>query len=73
MTDYYAMSIRQLIDAIQSKDREIQRLKAKEETLASMSEHIKIIGRQNTRMKKDIERYRRILDRRPTKEDKIDV
>lgn len=71
MTDYYSMSIRQLIEAVQSKDREILRLKAKEETLASMAEHIKIIGRQNTRMKKDIERYRRILDRRPAKEETV--
>ena len=41
-------------------------------TMNTMSENIKILGRQNKKLKRDNERYRKLLDRKPNKENLSD-
>ena len=41
-------------------------------TMNTISEHIKILGRQNKKLKRDNERYRKLLDRNPNKENLSD-
>lgn len=41
-------------------------------TMNTISEHIKILGRQNKKLKRDNERYRKLLDRNPNRENLSD-
>ena len=66
--DYYNMSIKQLISEIKRKDAEIANMKGKLKGNEEQKRNIEILGRQNKRLKKDNERYRKILDQNPNKE-----
>ena len=66
--DYYNMSIKQLISEIKRKDAEIVNMKVKLKGHEEQKRNIEILGRQNKRLKKDNERYRKILDQNPNRE-----
>ena len=66
--DYYNMSIKQLISEINRKDAEITNMKSKLKGYEEQKRNIEILGRQNKRLKKDNERYRKILDQNPNRE-----
>lgn len=52
------MSPNDYIDKIDKKDEEIRRLK---KLISEMNENIKVIGRQNTRLKRKCDRYEKRL------------
>lgn len=52
------MSPNDYIKAIEKKDTEIQRLK---KIVEELTENIRIVGKQNTRLKKKCERYEKQL------------
>lgn len=56
--DVMSMSPNDYIKTIQEKDREIYRLK---KIVEEVTENIKIVGRQNTRLKKKCDRYEKKL------------
>lgn len=66
--DYYNMSIKQLISEIKRKDAEIANMKGKLKGYEEQKRNIEILGRQNKRLKKDNERYRKILCQNPNRE-----
>ena len=66
--DYYNMSIKQLISEIKRKDAEIANMKGKLKVHEELKRNIEILGRQNKRLKKNNERYRKILDQNPNRE-----
>lgn len=61
------MTIRQLISECEKMQKQIKNWESKMSAMNSMSENIKILGRQNKKLKRDNERYRRLLDRNPNK------
>ncbi len=52
------MSPNDYIKAIEKKDTEIQRL---QKIVAEVTENIRVVGKQNTRLKKKCERYEKRL------------
>ena len=52
------MSPNDYIKAIEKKDAEIQRL---QKIVAEVTENIRVVGKQNTRLKKKCERYEKRL------------
>lgn len=56
--DVMSMSPNDYIKTIEEKDREIHRLK---KIVEEVTENIKIVGRQNTRLKKKCDRYEKKL------------
>lgn len=61
------MTIRQLISECEEMQKQLNNWENKMSAMNSMSENIKILGRQNKKLKRDNERYRRLLDRNPNK------
>lgn len=59
------MTIRQLISECEKMQKQLKNWESKMSAMNSMSENIKILGRQNKKLKRDNERYRRLLDRNP--------
>lgn len=53
-TDIMNMSPNDYIKIIEKKDTEIQKLK---KIIEDTTENMKLVGRQNTRLKKELERY----------------
>ena len=66
--DYYNMSINQLISEIKRKDAEIANMKCKLKCYEEQKRNIEILGRQNKQLKKNNERYRKILCQNPNRE-----
>lgn len=58
VVDAMSMSPNDYIKTIEEKDREIQRLK---KIVEEVTENIKVVGRQNTRLKKKCNRYEKQL------------
>lgn len=56
--DVMSMSPNDYIKTIKEKDKEIQRLK---KIVEEVTENIKIVGKQNTRLKKKCDRYEKKL------------
>lgn len=56
--DVMSMSPNDYIKTIAEKDKEIQRLK---KIVEEVTENIKIVGRQNTRLKRKCDRYEKRL------------
>ena len=56
--DVMAMSPNDYIKTIKEKDKEIQRLK---KIVEEVTENIKVVGKQNTRLKRKCERYEKKL------------
>ena len=65
--DYYNMSINQLVAECERLRKELIIAKSKISVIEKMAENIKILGRQNKRLKKDNERYKGLLNRNPDK------
>lgn len=65
-TDVMNMSPNDYVRVIEKKDAEIQRLK---KIVEEVTENIKIIGKQNTKLKKKCERYERKLSKLYLNED----
>lgn len=61
------MTIRQLISECEKMQKQLKNWANKMSAMNDMSENIKILGRQNKKLKRDNERYRRLLDRNPNK------
>ena len=62
------MTIRQLISECEKMQKYLKNWESKMSAIINdMSENIKILGRQNKKLKRDNERYRRLLDRNPNK------
>ena len=59
MNNYMNMSPNDFIKLLEKKDTEINRLK---KIVAKTNENIKIVGRQNTRLKKKCDRYQQKFD-----------
>ena len=61
------MTIRQLISECEKMQKQLKAFENRISTMNTMSENIKILGRQNKKLKRDNERYRKLLDRNPNK------
>ena len=59
------MTIRQLISECEKMQKQLKAFENRISTMNAMSENIKILGRQNKKLKRDNERYRKLLDRNP--------
>lgn len=57
-TDVMNMSPNDYVRMIEKKDAEIQKLK---KIVEEVTENIKVVGRQNTRLKRKCDRYKKIL------------
>ena len=66
------MTIRQLIPECEKMQKQLKAFENRISTMHTISEHIKILGRQNKKLKRDNERYRKLLDRNPNKENLSD-
>ena len=66
------MTIRQLISECEKMQKQLKSFENRISTLNTMSENIKILGRQNKKLKRDNKRYRKLLDRNPNKENLSD-
>ena len=66
------MTIRQLISECEKMQKQLKAFENRISTMNTISEHIKILGRQNKKLKRDNERYRELLDRNPNKENLSD-
>lgn len=66
------MTIRQLISECDKIQNQLKSFENRISTLNTMSENIKILGRQNKKLKRDNERYRKLLDRNPNRENHSD-
>ena len=66
------MTIRQLISECEKMQKQLKAFENRISTMNTMSENIKILGRQNKKLKRDNERYRKSLDRNPHKENLSD-
>lgn len=66
------MTIRQLISECEKMQKQLKAFENRISTMNTMSENIKILGRQNKKLKRDNERYRKLLDRNPNKENLSD-
>ena len=66
------MTIRQLISECEKMQKQLKAFENKISTMNTISEHIKILGRQNKKLKRDNERYIKLLDRNPNKENLSD-
>lgn len=66
--NYLSMSLCELLAEIGKKEKEVEALKKQLKSFEDVKRNLEIVGRQNRRLKKDNERYRRILDKKP-KED----
>lgn len=60
MRNYMNMSPSDYIKIIEKKDAEIRRLK---KVVEEVTENIKIVGTQNTKLKKKCDRYKKIMNR----------
>ena len=63
--DYYNMSVNQLVAECKRLRKELDITKTKVSVIEKLTENIRILGRQNKKLKRDNERYRRILDKNP--------
>lgn len=59
------MTIKQLITECEKMQKQLRMFESKMSVMSSMAENIRILGRQNKKLKKDNERYRELLDRNP--------
>ena len=66
------MTIRQLISECEKMQKQLKTFENRISTMNTMSENIKILGMQNKKLKRDNERYRKLLDRNPNKENLSD-
>ena len=66
------MTIRQLISECEKMQKQLKAFENRISTMNTMSENIKILGRQNKKLKRDYERNRKLLDRNPNKENLSD-
>ena len=66
------MTIRQLISECEKMQKQLKVFENRISTMNTISEHIKILGRQNKKLKRDNERYRKLLDRNPNRENLSD-
>ena len=66
------MTIRQLISECEKMQKQLKAFENRISTMNTISEHIKILGRQNKKLKRDNKRYRKLLDRNPNKENLSD-
>ena len=66
------MTIRQLISECEKMQKQLKAFENRISTMNTMSENIKILGMQNKKLKRDNERYRKLLDRNPNKENLSD-
>ena len=66
------MTIRQLISECEKMQKQLKAFENRISTMNTISEHIKILGRQNKKLKRDNERYRELLDRNPNRENHSD-
>ncbi len=64
------MTIKQLIAECEEMQKQLKIFENKMSVMSSLSENIKILGRQNKKLKGDNERYRRLLDRSPNRNNK---
>lgn len=62
------MTIRQLISECEKMQRQLKAIENKVSVMNTMSDNIIILGRQNKKLKRDNERYRKLLNRNPNKE-----
>lgn len=66
------MTIRQLISECEKMQKQLKAFENRISTMNTISEHIKILGRQNKKLKRDNERYRELLDKNPNRENHSD-
>ena len=66
------MTIRQLIFECEKMQKQLKVFENRIFAMNTMSENIKILDRQNKKLKRDNERYRKLLDRNPNKENLSD-
>ena len=66
------MTIRQLISECEKMQKQLKAFENRISTMNTMSENIKVLGMQNKKLKRDNERYRKLLDRNPNKENLSD-
>ena len=66
------MTIRQLISECEKMQKQLKSFENRISTMNTISENIKILGRQNKKLKSDNERYRQLLDRNPNTENLSD-
>ena len=66
------MTTRQLISECEKMQKQLKTFENRISAMNTMSENIKILGRQNKKLKRDNERYRKLLDRNPNKENLSD-
>ena len=66
------MTIKQLISECEKMQRQLKAIENKISVMNTISENIKILGRQNKKLKRDNERYRKLLDRNPNNENLSD-
>ena len=66
------MTIRQLISECEKMQKQLKVFENRIFAMNTMSENIKILDRQNKKLKRDNKRYRKLLDRNPNKENLSD-
>ena len=66
------MTIRQLISECEKMQKQLKAFENRISTINTISENIKFLDRQNKKLKRDNERYRKLLDRNPNKENLSD-
>ena len=66
------MTIRQLISECEKMQKQLKAFENRISTMNTMSENIKVLGMQNKKLKRDNERYRKLLDRNPNRENLSD-
>lgn len=62
---YEDMTIRQLITECEKMTKQLKEYEKRINRMTTLKESVEILGRQNKRLKKDNERYRKLLDRNP--------
>lgn len=62
------MTIRQLISECEKMQKQLKAFENRVSAINTISENIKFLDRQNKKLKRDNERYRKLLDRNPNRE-----
>ena len=62
------MTIRQLISECKKMQKQLKAFENRVSAINTISENIKFLDRQNKKLKRDNERYRKLLDRNPNRE-----
>ena len=66
------MTIRQLISECEKMQKQLKAFENRVSAINTISENIKFLDRQNKKLKRDNERYRKLLDRNPNRENHSD-